>query len=131
MEGYRMKGIGVDQVSVQRIAQGLHHFGEKFVDKILSDKEKVLYQILLDEQKKVAFLAKRFCMKEALVKALGTGFQQGVSWQDFSILPNDLGKPEVYCQGKALERVQALGASLFQISVSDEGDHCIAFAVLE
>jgi holo-[acyl-carrier protein] synthase len=122
-----MKGIGTDIVQISRIKTVYDRQGERFVARILSSAEQ---QVFHQRHQAISFLANRFAGKEALAKALGTGIGQGVRFVDLEILPNAFGQPEVTLSGVALERLTALGATQAKISLSDEKDYAVAFAVL-
>jgi holo-[acyl-carrier protein] synthase len=122
-----MKGIGTDIVQIGRIKTVYDRQGARFVDRILSLAEQDIFH---RRHQSMAFLANRFAGKEALAKALGTGIGQGVRFVDLEILPNALGQPQVTLSGVAQERLIALGAREARISLSDEKDYAVAFAVL-
>lgn len=121
-------GIGTDIVSVARMKKSLDRNGEKFSERILHSSE--LFQ-LKSVNKTDQFLAKRFAVKEAASKALGTGFSEGVSWQDIYIEHDELGKPILCFSGKAMIRAESLGVKQQHVSLSDEKDYAVAFVVLE
>ena len=75
-------------------------------------------------------LAKRFAIKEAVGKALGTGIGQGVSWQHIEVVHNDIGAPAIELSGRALEVARIRGGQQVMISVSDEKEYVVAFAIL-
>ena len=75
-------------------------------------------------------LAARFAAKEAIAKALGTGIGRGVSWQDIQIEHNGDGAPLVRLSGGALATAQRRGAGRVELSLADESDYVVAFAVL-
>jgi holo-[acyl-carrier protein] synthase len=75
------------------------------------------------------FLAKRFAAKEALAKALGTGIG-AVSWQDFAVLPQPGGAPQVHSHGRARKLFAERGVTGVWISLSDEREQALAFALL-
>lgn len=121
-------GIGVDMVTSSRIAGVHNRFKERFARRILHAEEMTKYQTL-DEPNQ--FLAKRFAMKEAAVKALGTGEREGILLKDFYITHDQRGKPHLHADGEALKRCDQLGVTGKHISISDEGDQIVAFVVLE
>ncbi|KZY62837.1 hypothetical protein A3742_28480 [Oleiphilus sp. HI0071] len=120
-----MLGIGVDLVDVARIEKAFAKNTEKFPRRILSPEELEQFLVSADE---VAFLAKRFAAKEAVAKALGTGFSGGVSWTDISLDHDELGKPYVNLFGAAEEQFQRMGATRVLVSLSDEAGLVIAYA---
>ena len=75
-------------------------------------------------------LAKRFAAKEAVAKALGTGIGRGVSWQDIRVDHDENGAPLVELSGGALEVASRRGGDTVALSISDEAEYVVAFAVL-
>jgi len=120
-------GIGTDILEIKRIDAVLERLGDRFVRRILTLQEQVEYR---DSGQPVRLLAKRFAAKEAIAKALGTGIGRGVSWQDMEVAHNDSGAPLVRLSGGALEVVQRRGGSRVELSLADERDYVVAFAVL-
>ncbi|MCS5708285.1 holo-ACP synthase [Candidatus Berkiella cookevillensis] len=120
-------GIGTDIVSVPRIQKNIDNNKNKFIDRILSDKEKMH---LPSEVQLVGYIAKRFAAKEAFAKALGTGIADGLAFNQISVLNNASGQPYIECEGKALAFVQAHNIQSIQVSLSDEQEYALAFVVL-
>lgn len=120
-------GIGTDITSIIRFQQNIDEHGQRFVDKILSESEKPLYE---KTNQKAQYLASRFAAKEALAKALGTGFQEGVSMPSISILHNEKGRPYFELTGKALDLAQAMGVKQLHLSISHEKEFALAFVIL-
>jgi holo-[acyl-carrier protein] synthase len=98
-------GIGIDLVDIRRIENMIENFGDRFLNKIFTPAERSMAQGYSISQKKISYFAKRFSGKEAFVKALGTGFRHGISWQDISISSDSEGCPHLTLTGKALELV--------------------------
>lgn len=121
------KGVGTDLLDQRRIACILAKPNERFSQRILTADELLLWA---KKSHSVNFLAKRFAAKEAISKALGTGIAQGVSFQQMNIYPDSLGKPVVELSGAALALMTALGGQQVLLSLSDEGDMILAFAVI-
>lgn len=122
-------GIGIDLVTVSRIRATAERFGERFERRILTDGERAEVDAAPDRGR---FLAKRFAVKEAAVKALGTGERAGVLLRHFGLLHGDYGRPLLeVAAGEARRRCDALGVCTTHVSLSDEGDLVIAFVVLE
>ena len=118
-------GIGVDIVLLARVESAFSRFGDRFSKKILSVQE------LSSETVDARVLAKRFAVKEALAKALGTGFRGGITMPSMSIVKTELNAPKVILSGAALERLERLGGSEVLVSISDEVDSVIAFAIVQ
>lgn len=121
-------GIGTDIVGVARLQHNLDRYGERFAARILDSQE-------LEAFRRAAqpgpFLAKRFAAKEALVKALGTGFRQGIGLRDIGVRNDALGKPELAFSTRMDARLRSHGIAVAHLSLSDERDYAIAFVVLE
>ena len=121
-----IRGIGTDIVAIARIENALARHGARFAARILRPEE---LTALGAASRPAAWLAKRFAAKEALGKALGTGIGT-VSWQDFSVLGAPGGVPVVQCHGRAQQLLAQRGITDVRISLSDERDYALAFAVL-
>lgn len=122
-----MIGIGTDIVQIDRIKSSYDKLAHRFVDRILTSREQEIFE---QRQQSMAFLANRFAAKEAVSKALGTGIAKGISFANIEILPDELGSPVVTLTGKALERLTELKGRDVKISISDERDFAVAFAVV-
>ena len=118
-------GIGTDIVLISRIKNT-----EAFAKKILSNKEFILWKDYLPGKQKT-FLAKQFAAKEAIAKALGTGFQNGIFPKYIEILRNDLGKPYISAQGSLKNVFTDLEITSSHVSIADETDYVVAFAIIE
>ena len=121
-------GIGTDIVGVARIQTSLDRHGERFARRILAPAE---LEEFFATRHPAHFLAKRFAAKEALVKALGTGFRDGIRFADIRITHDGLGKPGLGCSGKTAALLQQMGVTLSHISLADEHDYAVAFVILD
>lgn len=121
-------GIGTDIVEVERISKVYQRQGKAFAKRLLSTTELLeLTKYNFPER----FLAKRWALKEAVSKALGTGISQGVSFVDMTIAHKKSGQPILKLSGKTLQKANELGITHWNISVSDEKTHTVAFAIAE
>lgn len=91
-------GIGSDIVDIARIEAVLKKFPQKFLKRVFTQIEQETAQASSNTS---ASYAKRFAAKEAFVKALGTGFRQGISWQDIEVINLKNGKPSINLKGSA------------------------------
>ena len=120
-------GIGTDIVRIDRIKSAIEEYGENFLERCFTPRERERAEKRPD---KVAAYARLFAAKEALLKALGTGMREGLAWHDWEILPDEQGAPTVSVSGGV---ARALSNSLLNIrlSMSDDTDYAVAFAVIE
>lgn len=121
-------GVGTDVVELSRIQSSFERFGEHFVQRILMDEEIELFR---RSQQPARFLAMRFAGKEAVVKAMGTGFAHGVWLRDVGITSNDWGRPLVVWSERGQGVCDRLGIGAGHVSLTDDAGLIIAFAVVE
>lgn len=119
-------GVGVDIVEIPRIEKALCR-NANFLNKLLSNNE---IEFLRDKKVRPEYVAGRFAAKEAVSKALGTGFRK-FKFKDIEIENTSLGKPIVYLKGEAENIVSKLGNYKIHLSISHSRDNAIAYAVLE
>lgn len=119
-------GLGIDIVETDRIARIWRRFGEQFAQKILTPTERARLT-----SSPVQALAARFAAKEAAVKALGTGFAQGITCQCLEIHSRANGKPELIFHGPAHTQAARLGVTQAHISLTHGRDSAVAVVVLE
>jgi holo-[acyl-carrier protein] synthase len=119
-------GHGVDLVEVERIRSALDRHGERFANRIYTQGEQSQAGT---GPLRVQFLAGRFAAKEAVMKALGTGWARGVSWTDIEVRRLPSGKPEITLQGKCREIADGLGISRWDISITHTDAHAAASVV--
>ncbi len=121
-------GVGTDVVELSRVQATYDRFGEHFVDRLLMDEERELFQ---SNKWPVRFLAMRFAAKEATVKAMGTGFRHGMWIRDVGFINNDKGRPLVIYSERGQGVCQSLGIGASHVSLTDDAGLIVAFAVVE
>ncbi|WP_127470516.1 holo-ACP synthase [Thiomicrorhabdus aquaedulcis] len=121
-------GIGTDIVDVARIAGVYQRQGDAFAKRLLSPSELLDYTQHTHPER---FLAKRWALKEAVSKALGTGISQGVCFCDMTIGHSPLGQPILTLANQTLAHANRLGITNWSVSVSDEKTHAVAFVIAE
>ena len=121
-------GIGTDIVEIHRIKK--IDSLDKFAKKILSINELKFFQNLANS-KRVYYLAKQFAGKEAIAKAIGIGISKDSNFTEIEILRNKNGKPYFKPIGKLKAYIDDLGITKTHVSLSDEKEYAIAFAILE
>ena len=114
---------GIDLLKVERIKKIYLHYKDKFLKKILTDME--IKQIKKNQQIYYK-IAGKFSAKEAVVKAMGTGFSEGIKIKDIEILNLENGKPILNLRGKAKKIIGNIQSS--SISISNDGGFVISVA---
>lgn len=120
-------GIGVDVLELKRIEQTYQKYGDRFVERLLLPQER---EQLARTARPARFLAMRFAAKEALVKAMGTGFAHGMWIRDIGIVQLPSGKPEPIYSARGEAKRQELGIGEGHITLTDEAGLIVAVAVL-
>lgn len=110
-----MKALGIDAVELERIASSLEEHGQRFLDKCFTKEEQAS---AARGEGPVPFYAGRFAAKEAVLKALGTGWGQGLGFAQVEILRSPSGAPEVRLHGPAAARAAALGITRLLVSIT-------------
>ncbi len=123
-------GIGIDIVEIPRIEQAISRFGMAFCYKVLHHKELEVMPSL-DSPKALAWISARFAAKEACVKALGTGFRNGITFKNIAVTTNHLGRPELLFFDKSKAFVENKGITHAHVSISHEKTNAIAYVILE
>jgi len=121
-------GIGVDVLEAARIKKVLARFGDHFIDRLLLPAERAQ---LGRTKRPERFIAMRFAAKEAIVKAMGTGFAHGIWIRDVGVVQNAWGKPEVAYSPRGEKVRRALGIGDGHVTLTDEAGLIVAVAVLE
>jgi holo-[acyl-carrier protein] synthase len=114
--------VGIDIIEIARIERTYRDFGERFLERVFTARERERYRGRLNE------LAARFAAKEATSKTLGTGII-GIRWREMEILPNRRGKPVLILHGRAAERARQLGLTDFSVSLTHSRTDAMAFVV--
>jgi holo-[acyl-carrier protein] synthase len=119
-------GIGTDIVECLRIAQIIERHGELFINRVYTD-----HEIRYCRSRKAAtqHFAGRWAAKEAVLKAMGTGWRRGISWRDVEVRNVPSGKPVISLRGGARSVVEQSGIREMLISISHCRSHATAYAV--
>jgi len=121
-------GVGTDRILISRIEQALAGFGARFEQRVYTDEELRQARAKGHTARRLAML---FAAKEAVAKALGTGFHQGVAARHIETIHQPSGKPEVYLHAGAAQVAGKLGVDRVHVSLTDDGGVAMAFAVAE
>ena len=121
-------GTGVDICEVPRIQAAFERHGDRFFQRVFTPLE-----IAYCNRKANRFerYAARFAAKEAGMKALGTGWRRGVTWQDFQVMNLPSGRPTLQLQGKAFEIAEQLGVTRIALSMTHTEQQAMAFVIFE
>ena len=121
-------GIGVDIVDIARIQALLDRYGDRFLRRVYTNAETAYAMSGVNRAER---LAGRFAVKEALMKALGTGKSQGILWRDVETVRGRSGKPEVRLHGQAMLWMTLRGGVAVHVSIAHDGGKAVAFVILE
>lgn len=119
-------GIGTDIVECLRIAQMIERHGELFINRVFTELE---VEYCSSRRQATQHFAGRWAAKEAILKALGTGWRKGIAWRDIEVLNNSQGRPEVTLRGGASEMADTLGIGEMLVSISHCRSHATAYAI--
>jgi holo-[acyl-carrier protein] synthase len=121
-------GTGVDLIEIERIAQSIERYGDRFVHRIFTDAE-----IAYCSRKKgsAESYAARFAAKEAAAKALGTGISRGVSWTEFEVERQPGGRPTLELRGRAALLATELGVRRISLSLTHTANLAMASVLME
>lgn len=121
----RLVGTGIDLVAISKVRRLLADPGEHFLRNFTEREIEDAGQGVHKEER----FAGRFAAKEAVLKAMGVGWGNGVSWPDIEIVTSETGKPNVRLSGRVLEISQEQGITSWLISTSHDGDYAVASAL--
>ena len=121
-------GTGVDLAEVPRIQASIERYGEKFIRRIYTPAEVAYVERKANKYERYAA---RFAAKEAGMKAIGTGWRRGVTWQDFEVANLAGGKPTLLLHGVAAKFAEKLGVKNISLSITHTAELGMAHVILE
>ena len=121
-------GTGIDIAEVARIRQAIERFGARFVERVFTEAE---IRYCGSKANRFERYAARFAAKEAAMKALGTGWNHGVSWRDCEVMRMPGRRPTLVFHGKAAEFAAKLGVKNTALSLTHTAEQAIAEVILE
>ena len=121
--------LGTDLTQIARLESAYERRGERMLARLFTEAERAY----CDRRTASRFThyAGRFAVKEAVMKVLGTGWAEGVGFQQVEVVRDERGKPGVELTGEAAERAGRLGIQTLHLSLSHTADHAVAFVVAE
>lgn len=119
-------GLGTDIIECARIAKMIERHGEYFLERVYTEREIAYCQ---SHRAAVERFAGRWAAKEAILKAIGTGWRRGISWLDIEVRNRTSGQPVVTLTGAAGEHASKAMIEKVQISISHCRSHAVAYAL--
>ncbi|MBD16228.1 MAG: holo-[acyl-carrier-protein] synthase [Planctomycetaceae bacterium] len=119
-------GIGTDIIECLRIANMIQRHGELFIRRVYTDHE---IEYCSTKKSATQHYAGRWAAKEAVLKALGTGWRRGISWRDIEVRNLRSGAPTIVLSGGAREVCEEAGIQKMLISISHCRSHATAYAI--
>lgn len=123
-----IRGLGIDSIELARVRRVYTEYGARFLDRILTPYEKEYVARWADP---VPRIAGRFAVKEACMKALGTGWGAGVRWRDIDVRRHPSGQPVVELHGRAKEICAALGGTVVHCTITHTDETAMAIVIIE
>jgi len=124
-------GIGADIIKVERIATLWLRYYFRFASKILTKDEIFELKKINNQHRSVMFLAKRFGIKESIVKALGLGFRKNLFLTQIGVTKDGFGKPSIVYYKKTKTYIKSIGNIKTHISLSDDANIALTFVIVE
>lgn len=122
----RIIGHGIDIVEIDRIVGMIADHGDRFLRRCFTDGERRYAE---DRRRRDEHLAGRFASKEAVLKAMGTGWRDGIAWTDVEVVLLPSGQPTVRLHGRAAAIAGDLGIDAWHLSISHTATHAVASAI--
>lgn len=122
----RLIGHGIDLMEVERFTRSLDEHGDRFLERVFTPRER---EYAADSKRRNEHLAARFAAKEAVLKALGTGWSQGIAWTDVEVVLLPSGQPTVHLHGKAMEIAITMGVNQWSLTLTHTSSMAAASAI--
>ena len=120
--------VGTDLVQIERLGEALERRGERFLRRVFTDGERAYCEARNRPQ---THYAGRFAVKEAVMKALGTGWSGGVRWVDIEVERPENQAPAVVLHGETARIAEEKGIRRVWISITHDGGLAMAVAIAE
>ncbi len=121
-------GTGLDIIEIARIKSSIERFSEKFEERVFTQGE---IDYCRSQANPIPHFAGRFAAKEAILKSLGTGMADGISWKDMEVLNQESGKPKLTLQGNGKTIAESLNIKQIHISITHDRNYAVAHAIAE
>jgi len=123
-----IRGMGIDLVETRRISKALASGGERFERRVFTETER---EQCRNRRDRAQAFAARFAAKEACLKALGTGWAEGLSFRQVEVVRTESGRPELRLHGAAAERARIAGVTRIHVSLTHQEGAAAAVVLLE
>lgn len=127
-------GVGTDFVDIRRIGKLIDRFGERFLSRLFTEEERRCAGRVSHTVSRLAIYAKRFALKEACAKSLGTGLTCGILWREIETVEDNLGQPKIHLTGNAAMRLMKITpnrmVARINVTVTDEYPLAQAFVLI-
>lgn len=121
-------GLGVDITEVERVRGAIERQGERLLKRVYTEKERVYCEKFKNKYERYAG---RFAVKEATMKALGTGWSRGVRWVDIEVVREMSGKPRLELRGEAKKIADKLGVKHISVTITHTASQALAQVIFE
>ena len=121
-------GIGIDIVDIGRVEALLARYRDRFTNRVFTEAETAYARRSIKPAER---LAGRFAVKEAVLKAFGTGKSQGIRWRDVETVRGPMGKPEVVLYGNAVNQLNNINGNTVHVTITHDGGKAVAFVIIE
>ena len=121
-------GVGLDIAEVDRIEAAIQRHGAPLIERLFTPAEASYCE---RHKNRFERYAARFAVKEAAMKALGTGWSQGVRWRDIEVTREVTGKPTLRLAGAALQIAERMGVKNISVSITHSGNLALAQVIFE
>ena len=121
-------GLGTDLVRIERFRKFVANNKTALLGRLFTLRE---LEYAFSRKDPAPHLAARFAAKESCLKAIGTGWRDGISWHDMEVVPDKLGRPDLVLSGRVAEIAGEKGVEMVHLSYSHDGDYATATVILE
>ena len=121
-------GLGLDIAEIDRIEAAITRHGTPFLERLFTPDEVAYCERYKNRYERYAA---RFAVKEAAMKALGTGWRHGIRWRDFEVTREPGGKPGLRLEGVAREFADRLGVKQITVTITHSGNLALAQVIFE
>ncbi len=121
-------GLGVDIAEVERVRGAIERHGETFLRRIYTPEERAYCEKFRNKYERYAG---RFAVKEAAMKALGTGWRRGIRWTDIEVTRQKGGRPSLELRGAARQIAEELGVKHIAVSITHTANQAFAQVIFE